>query len=1282
MKKQLFTALAVVSLVLLSVQNFAQAPPLGTAADFVLFTTVGAVGNTGISQITGNVGTNSGSITGFGNVNGVMNENNGASGLCAADLLIAYNLLNSATPTFFPAPLLGNGQVFNAGVYQTPAATTLSGELILDAQNDPNAVFIILIEGPFSTAANSKVTLVNDAMACNVFWKIEGLVDMASGTTMRGTVIANNAAINMNAGCILEGRALSTAGAVNVSGVLAYTPIGCGSPVLTGPAAPDLVSAACYAIFSSDGPVTNSGITYATGDIGTNVGLTTGFNPLFVNGMIHPVPDGSTAAAASDLLNAYNYLNTLPFDIELLYPAQFGNNLVLTPHTYLLNAATSFTDTLFLDARGEADAVFVIQINGALSTSTYSKVILINGALVENVFWKVDGAVSINDYSIFKGTIVANNGALLLATGVNVDGRAFSTTGAIGITAATVTMPLGCASVSSPEIITAPENRAACEGGMVSFSVSATGTGLEYQWRKGTENLIDGLNISGSTTEMLTIDPVSFSDAASDYNVVVTGTYPPAVTSENVSLTVQALPINVFAGNDATVCAICPFTLLAASAENYSSLLWTTTGDGSFDNETELNTTYTPGITDPGTFVTLCLEVEQIAPCEGLPYVECVDLFFDLALIEPVANAGEDQDICENQKANLIGEAQNYSGVMWSGGIDGTFSAPNSLITDYSPGPGDILAGTAELCLTAELIVPNSGSDVDCLTLTIYASPAVNAGNNATIQFNETYALLEASAANYSALLWETDGDGTYDGGIDILNPTYVPGIQDIIDGEVILTLNAIGVGPCADAQHSLLLTIVSIAPTVDITSPLDGSSFNYSPVLVEGTANDEDGTIAFVEVRVNGGVWQMATGAEAWSIEVQLDPCLNAIEARATDSQGLQSELDMVANIKLNGQLLELKQGWSYVSSYIETIDPNFFTLEDYILPLNNVVIMLNDEGKVFWPSESINTLGDWNNQDGYKVKSIMDGSWLIAGDNIANQTITLKMGANIFPVLTNVDYPLPGDFDNEDVLIIFELQTARIYWPDGELYTLTELKPGFGYLGNFYKSFSITYPDYVDCELKSNTPEVQYLTNESPWQLERTASVHLISISGSAVAKLDSPEFIGAFDANGMCIGYADVREKADNYLLVIYGDEQNTGEIDGALIGENIKLVAYNGVEEAIVATYDMAMQNFDGNYALNGLSKIADFKASTSVGSISDVSELIRVYPNPANDFINISSDQNLRNIKLINLTGQVVIDNVVNGNEICLDVSKQVKGLYFVQIVTSDGLITTKRIVIE
>lgn len=445
MKNMLLHIVTAVTILSFPNLNFAQAPNLGTAAGFVLFSSNGAVGNTGISQLTGNVGTNNGAITAFGNVNGVMHNSNGATASAANDLLGAYNQLNGISGGFSLAPLLGNGDTLNAGVYSISGNTSLSQSLTLNGQGNANAVFIFKIQGALSTTAFAKINLINGAQACNVFWKVEGLVSMASGTFMRGTIIANNAAISMSANDTLEGRALSTTGAITINGLLAYTPVGCGSPLLTGPATPGLASTACFALFSGNGSVINSGITNVIGNIGTNVTLTAGFNPLMVNGTIHPIPDIATAAAAADLLNVYNYLNTLPYDIELLYPAQVGNNLVLTPHTYLMNAATSFTDTLYLNAQGNANAVFVMLVNGALSTSTYAKVKLINGTQAKNVFWKVEGAVNINSYADFKGTIICNNGAISLATGVKLQGRALTTNGALNTSAITASIPsFGC----------------------------------------------------------------------------------------------------------------------------------------------------------------------------------------------------------------------------------------------------------------------------------------------------------------------------------------------------------------------------------------------------------------------------------------------------------------------------------------------------------------------------------------------------------------------------------------------------------------------------------------------------------------------------------------------------------------------------------------------------------------------------------------------------------------------------------------------------------------------
>ncbi len=435
--------------------NFGQAPNLGTAANYTLFTSVGAVTNSGITyltHITGNVGSNSATtITGFGNVDGVMTYSGGAlSAKCASDLLAAYDSLGKAVVDSTIGVVIG-GDTIRPGTYLMPGAASLNGTFTLDAKGNPNAVFIFKTANAFSTSAKSKIRLIHGALACNVFWKLDGAVTIAAGTIMRGTIISGGA-ISLGTGDTLEGRALTINGAVLVDSVMAYTPVGCGSPTLTGPAAPALASTSCWGIFSGNGAVTNAGTSIVVGDVGTNVGLTTGYNAPDVTGAIHPKPDGFTAACATDLGNVYTYLNTLPADIELLFPAQLGHGLVLTPHTYIMKAAVTFVDTLYLNGEGNANAVFVIQVNGAVSTGVNSKIKLINGTQAKNVFWKVDGAVNINSNSTFIGTIICNNGAISIHSNSTLTGGAFTTNGqfttdTLTITKTSTCVPAGIASI-------------------------------------------------------------------------------------------------------------------------------------------------------------------------------------------------------------------------------------------------------------------------------------------------------------------------------------------------------------------------------------------------------------------------------------------------------------------------------------------------------------------------------------------------------------------------------------------------------------------------------------------------------------------------------------------------------------------------------------------------------------------------------------------------------------------------------------------------------------------
>ncbi|MEO6729675.1 MAG: ice-binding family protein [Ferruginibacter sp.] len=451
MKKNLLIIAQTFIIVFVTHLSFSQvvAPPLGSSASFVLFSSQGAVTNGGVKAIvTGNVGTNGGgSTTGFGNVNGVIHDGDAASIQAAADLLIAYNQLNATTATNAHAPGLGGGETLFTGVYNIGGTSFLDLTLNLDAQGDPNAVFIFKINGAFSTNAAAKIKLLNGAQACNVFWKVEGKVDMATGTYMRGNIIANNAEIVMAINDTLEGRAFSTTGAITVAGIMAYTPLGCGTVVLSGPVAPTLGATACYALFSGSGNVGNSGVTYVTGDVGTNVGATAGYNPLLVAGTIHTSPDASTGQSATALTTVYNYLTAQPHDIQLMFPALFGNGLELTPHTYLMNTAASLTDTVYLNALNNPNAVFIIKINGAFAAAVNSKVKLVNGAQAKNVYWLVEGTVDIAANSVFNGTIVGNNGLVSLGTGVIINGRVLATNRALNTSGINAVSPSGNCSV-------------------------------------------------------------------------------------------------------------------------------------------------------------------------------------------------------------------------------------------------------------------------------------------------------------------------------------------------------------------------------------------------------------------------------------------------------------------------------------------------------------------------------------------------------------------------------------------------------------------------------------------------------------------------------------------------------------------------------------------------------------------------------------------------------------------------------------------------------------------
>ena len=192
-----------------------------------------------------------------------------------------------------------------------------------------------------------------------------------------------------------------------------------------------------------------------TSSITADVGLSpaarsfiTGFGLTEVTGTIYAADDVSPAgvpalltAAKGDLTIAYNdAAGRTATDIVLLA----GNigGLTLTPGLYKSSGSLEISSgDLTFDAKGNADAVFIIQIASTLNTTSGRKVILSGGAKASNIFWQVGTSATLGTTSVFKGTIMADQ-SISLNTGASVEGRLLARIAGITLAGNTIVKPL------------------------------------------------------------------------------------------------------------------------------------------------------------------------------------------------------------------------------------------------------------------------------------------------------------------------------------------------------------------------------------------------------------------------------------------------------------------------------------------------------------------------------------------------------------------------------------------------------------------------------------------------------------------------------------------------------------------------------------------------------------------------------------------------------------------------------------------------------------------------
>jgi len=294
------------------------------------------------------------------------------------------------------------------------------------------------------------------------------------------------------------------------------------------------------------------------------------------------------------------------------------------------------------------------------------------------------------------------------------------------------------------------------------------------------------------------------------------------------------LPATLVAGPGGTICED-ESASLSAEATNYGGILWSTSGDGEFDDPGSLNPFYSPGTLDAENGFA---ELTVLA----LPLDDCVFSPSDEVTVtiarQPNLNLPASTSFCEIQDIWLDAGADEYSSLIWTTSGDGTFTNPDSSITQYLPGNFDYSLGEFTLTCCADATSPCQGSECAEIFCELSASSTVNAPGSRTTCEDSPVSLISV-AFNYSAVLWTTDGDGYFENP-EALSTDYYPGPMDLENGGTVVTVNAFGFDACQTVPAKKNVNIIIIhQPTVDAgdlseicgTQPiqLNGTIENYS---------------------------------------------------------------------------------------------------------------------------------------------------------------------------------------------------------------------------------------------------------------------------------------------------------------------------------------------------------------------------------------------------------------------------------------------------------------------
>jgi hypothetical protein len=216
-----FVALWLAAMMVLPAVSSAATVNLGTTSAFAILAG-STITDTGSTIISGNAGGDIGLYPGTSfpgrahvTLTGTVHLADTVASVAKDDLVTAYNDAAGRTPvTTIPTEL--GGSTLTPGVYVSDSGTfQITGTLTLDAQGDPDAVFIFKTATTLITASDSSIVLINEARPCRVFWQVGSSATLGTHSHFVGHIFALTS-IAANTGATVVGQLLARNGAVTL----------------------------------------------------------------------------------------------------------------------------------------------------------------------------------------------------------------------------------------------------------------------------------------------------------------------------------------------------------------------------------------------------------------------------------------------------------------------------------------------------------------------------------------------------------------------------------------------------------------------------------------------------------------------------------------------------------------------------------------------------------------------------------------------------------------------------------------------------------------------------------------------------------------------------------------------------------------------------------------------------------------------------------------------------------------------------------------------------------